>query len=268
MTATIEPSQAELLPSVRKFLSGTKRFLVGGQWVESASGETFETIDPATGQVLTTVARGGAEDVDRAVRAARTAFDEGPWATMKPNERERLIWRVGDILSERAEEFGQLEALDNGKSAGIAAAVDVAWSADIFRYFAGWATKIEGSTVNVSMPFVPGGQFHAYTLREPVGVCGLIVPWNFPLLMAAFKLAPALAAGNTVILKPAEQTPLTAILLGEVFEEAGFPPGVVNIVTGYGDAGAALSAHDDVDKIAFTAPPRSGRRSSTPPGAT
>ncbi|CAG7585052.1 aldehyde dehydrogenase family protein [Rhodococcus opacus] len=260
MTATIEPSQAELLPSVRNFLSGTKRFLVGGQWVESASGETFETIDPATGQVLTTVARGGAEDVDRAVRAARTAFDEGPWATMKPNERERLIWRVGDILSERAEEFGQLEALDNGKSAGIAAAVDVAWSADIFRYFAGWATKIEGSTVNVSMPFVPGGQFHAYTLREPVGVCGLIVPWNFPLLMAAFKLAPALAAGNTVILKPAEQTPLTAILLGEVFEEAGFPPGVVNIVTGYGDAGAALSAHDDVDKIAFTGSTEVGKK--------
>ncbi len=135
-----------------------------------------------------------------------------------------MIWRVGDILSARAEEFGQLEALDNGKSVAIATAVDVAWAADVFRYYAGWATKIEGSTVNVSMPFSPGGEFHAYTLREAIGVCGLIVPWNFPLLMSSWKLAPALAAGNTVILKPAEQTPLTALLLAEVFEEAGFPP--------------------------------------------
>ena len=179
---------------------------------------------------------------------------------MKPNERERLLWRIGDILSERAEEFGQLEALDNGKSAAIATAVDVAWAADIFRYFAGWATKIEGSTINVSMPFAPGGEFHAHTLREPVGVCGLIVPWNFPPLMAAFKLGPALATGNTVILKPAEQTPLTALLLGEVFQEAGIPPGVVNIVTGFGDAGAALSGHDDVDKIAFTGSTEVGKK--------
>ena len=260
MTATIEPGQVELLPGVRGFLSGSRKFLIGGQWVDAAAGETFETIDPANGQVLTEVPRGRAEDVDRAVRAARAAFDGGPWAEMKPNERERMLWRVGDILSERAEEFGQLEALDNGKSAGIASAVDVAWAADVFRYYAGWATKIEGSTVGVSMPFAPGGRFHAYTLREPVGVCGLIVPWNFPLLMASWKLAPALAAGNTVILKPAEQTPLTALLLGEVFEEAGFPPGVVNIVTGYGDAGAALSAHDDVDKVAFTGSTEVGKK--------
>ena len=206
------------------------------------------------------MALGQDEDIDRAVRAARRAFDTGPWPSMKPNQRERLLWRIGDILSERAEEFGQLEALDNGKSAGIATAVDVAWTADIFRYYAGWATKIEGSTINVSMPFAPGGEFHAYTLREPVGVCGLIVPWNFPLLMAAFKLGPALAAGNTVILKPAEQTPLTALLLGEVFQEAGFPPGVVNIVTGFGDAGAALSGHADVDKIAFTGSTEVGKK--------
>ncbi len=223
-------------------------------------GRVFATHDPATGDKLVDVAHGGAEDIDRAVRAARSAFDHGPWPTMKAAERERMIWRVGDLLTERAEEFGQLEALDNGKSAAIAAAVDTAWSADIFRYYAGWATKIEGSTVNVSMPFVPGGEFHAYTLREPVGVCGLIVPWNFPLLMAAFKLAPALAAGNTVILKPAEQTPLTALLLAEVFEEAGFPPGVVNVVTGFGDAGAALSAHDGVDKIAFTGSTEVGKK--------
>lgn len=245
-------SEFPIRTQVRSFLDRPKRLLIGGEWVDAASGRTFATEDPATGATLAEVAHGGAEDVDRAVRAARQAFDEGPWQWMKPNERERLLWRVGDILSERAAEFGELEALDNGKSAGIATAVDTAWAADVFRYYAGWATKIEGSTVEVSMPFAPGAQFHAYTLREPVGVCGLIVPWNFPLLMASWKLAPALAAGNTVVLKPAEQTPLTALLLGEVFQEAGFPPGVVNIVTGFGDAGAALSAHDGVDKIAFT----------------
>jgi aldehyde dehydrogenase (NAD+) len=257
MTAVAEYS---IMPAVREFLSGNKKLLIDGKWVDAASGKTFATMDPATEQTLTEVALGQDEDIDRAVRAARRAFDTGPWPSMKPNQRERLLWRIGDILSERAEEFGQLEALDNGKSAGIATAVDVAWSADIFRYYAGWATKIEGSTINVSMPFVPGGEFHAYTLREPVGVCGLIVPWNFPLLMAAFKLGPALAAGNTVILKPAEQTPLTALLLGEVFQEAGFPPGVVNIVTGFGDAGAALSGHPDVDKVAFTGSTEVGKK--------
>ncbi len=257
MTAVVEYS---ILPAVRRFLTGNKKLLIDGEWVAAASGKTFPTTDPATGLTLTEVALGQGEDIDRAVSAARRAFDTGPWPAMKPNHRERLLWRIGDILSERAEEFGQLEALDNGKSAGIATAVDVAWAADIFRYYAGWATKIEGSTISVSMPFAPGSEFHAYTLREPVGVCGLIVPWNFPLLMAAFKLAPALAAGNTVILKPAEQTPLTALLLGEVFQEAGFPPGVVNIVTGFGDAGAALSGHADVDKIAFTGSTEVGKK--------
>lgn len=241
----------EIKPRVQEFLCTTKKLLVNGKWVEARSGRTFATYDPATGRKLTDVAHGEAEDIDAAVRAARSAF-EGPWSRMKANHRERLIWRIGDLLSERAEIFGQLESLDNGKSASIAQLVDTEWAADVFRYYAGWATKIEGSTVNVSMPFAPDAQFHAYTLREPVGVCGQIVPWNFPLLMAAWKIAPALAAGNTVVLKPAEQTPLTALLLGELFEEAGFPPGVVNIVTGYGDAGAALSAHPDVDKLAFT----------------
>ncbi|WP_158726798.1 aldehyde dehydrogenase family protein [Tomitella fengzijianii] len=260
MTALIEHGPQAVVPAVQRFLSGRKQLLIGGEWADAASGRTFGTEDPATGRELAQVAHGEAADVDRAVRAARRAFDEGPWPHMKPNERERLLWRIGDILSERAEEFGQLEALDNGKSVGIATAVDVAWAADVFRYYAGWATKIEGSTVNVSMPFAPGGQFHAYTLREPVGVCGLIVPWNFPILMAAWKLAPALAAGNTVILKPAEQTPLSALLLGEVFTEAGFPPGVVNIVTGFGEAGAALSGHDAVDKIAFTGSTEVGKK--------
>ncbi|MFC5335536.1 aldehyde dehydrogenase family protein [Mycobacterium branderi] len=228
--------------------------------MDAVSGRTFATHDPATETTLAEVAHGEAADIDRAVRAARHAFDNGPWQWMKPNERERLLWRVGDLISERAAEFGELEALDNGKSAGVATAVDVGWSADIFRYYAGWATKVQGATINVSMPFAPGAQFHAYTLREPVGVCGLIVPWNFPLLMAAFKLAPALAAGNTVILKPAQQTPLSALLLGEIFCEAGFPPGVVNIVTGFGEAGAALAAHDGVDKIAFTGSTEVGKR--------
>ncbi|MEV6386731.1 aldehyde dehydrogenase family protein [Nocardia xishanensis] len=238
-------------PRVREFLSGTKKLLIDGEWVDAGSGRTFATYDPATGGKLADVAHGEAADIDAAVRAARAAF-EGPWSRLKSNQRERLIWRIGDLLSERAEVFGQLESLDNGKSATIAQVVDTEWAADVFRYYAGWATKIEGSTVNVSMPFAPDTDFHAYTLREPVGVCGQIVPWNFPLLMTAWKIAPALAAGNTVVLKPAEQTPLTALLLGELFEEAGFPPGVVNIVTGYGDAGAALTAHSDVDKVAFT----------------
>jgi phenylacetaldehyde dehydrogenase len=248
MTAAVD---FQLEPRVHDFIASNRKLLIGGEWVDAASGRTFPTYDPATGEKITEVAHGEAVDIDRAVRAARAAF-EGPWSRIKPAERERLIWRVGDLLSERLEIFGQLESLDNGKSAVIAQVVDTAWSADVFRYYAGWATKIEGSTINVTMPFAPDGQFHAYTLREPMGVCGQIVPWNFPLLMAAWKIAPALAAGNTVVLKPAEQTPLTALMLGELFEEAGFPPGVVNIVTGYGDAGAALAAHLDVDKVAFT----------------
>jgi phenylacetaldehyde dehydrogenase len=247
---TTAVNDARLRPEVQQFLATSKKLLINGEWVEARSGRTFATFDPATGEKLTDVAHAEAADVDAAVQAARAAF-EGPWSRMKANERERLIWRIGDLLSERAETFGQLESLDNGKSALVAEIVDTAWSADVFRYYAGWATKIEGSTVNVSMPFAEG-DFHAYTLREPVGVCGQIVPWNFPLLMATFKVAPALAAGNTVVLKPAEETPLTALLLGELFEEAGFPPGVVNIVTGYGDAGAALAAHHGVDKVAFT----------------
>jgi len=244
---------ATIHPQVREFLSRDRQLLIDGRWVDAVSGRRFPTCDPASGETLCEVALGQAEDIDRAVVAARRAFEDGPWSRMRSNQRERLLWRVGDLLTERTEQFAQLEALDNGKSAAVAEAVDLVWAADIFRYFAGWATKIEGRTVNVSMPFASSqARFHAYTLREPVGVCGQIVPWNFPLVMAAFKIAPALAAGNTVVLKPAEQTPLTALLLGELFEEAGFPPGVVNIVPGFGDAGAHLAAHDGVDKIAFT----------------
>ncbi|GAA5122511.1 aldehyde dehydrogenase family protein [Haloechinothrix salitolerans] len=249
MTAVAETRLAD---SVTEFLASPKQLLIGGEWVPAASGRTFTTEDPATSRVLTEVAHGAAEDIDRAVAAARKAFDDGPWRRFTPSQRQRVIWQIGEKLLERAEQFAQLESLDNGKSAAIAQAVDVPWSADVFHYYAGWATKIEGRTIPVSVPWVPDGQFHAYTLREPVGVCGQIVPWNFPLLMATWKIAPALAAGNTVVLKPAEQTPLTALLLGEIIQELDLPPGVVNIVPGFGDAGAAIAAHEDVDKVAFT----------------
>jgi phenylacetaldehyde dehydrogenase len=243
-----------VLQSVRQFVgAGAKGLLIDGKWVGAASGRTFETADPATGEKLCDVAYGQAADVDRAVAAARRAFEEGPWSRFTPSERQRAIWKIGDMLLERAGEFAQLESLDNGKSAVVAEAVDVVWSADLFHYYAGWATKIEGTTIPVSLPWLPGAEFHAYTLREPVGVCGQIIPWNFPLLMAAFKVPAARAAGNTVVLKPAEQTPLTALLLGEAIQELDvLPPGVLNIVTGFGDAGAAIAAHDDVDKVAFT----------------
>ena len=195
---------------VDQFTKVTHQLFIGGQWVDAASGETFDTPNPATGEKLATVAAGGAEDIDRAVRAARTAFDDGPWGRMTPSERGRAVWRIGDLILEHLEELAQLESLDNGKPLTIARAADVPLAADLFHYMAGWATKIEGNTINLSVPYAPGAQFHAYTLREPIGVVGQIIPWNFPLLMAAWKLGPALATGNCVILKPAEQTPLSA----------------------------------------------------------
>ncbi|MFB9766472.1 aldehyde dehydrogenase family protein [Nocardioides kongjuensis] len=251
MTDLLVPTDTAVLPRVRDWLSRPKGLFIGGAWVDAASGRTFETRDPATGQVLTEVAYGEAVDVDRAVRAARKAF-EGEWSLWTPAQRQRLLFRIGEAIYEQAEELAQLEALDNGKSAAVAQAVDVTWVAELFQYYAGWATKIEGRTIPVSVPWAPGTQWHAYTLREPVGVCGAIVPWNFPLLMAAFKIPVALTCGNTVVLKPAEDTPLTALRLAEIMAECGLPDGVFNVVTGYGDAGAALAAHDDVDKIAFT----------------
>ncbi|NBE51859.1 aldehyde dehydrogenase family protein [Streptomyces boluensis] len=252
-------AEVPVLDSVKQFISAPKRLLIGGEWVDAASGRTFATYDPATGGKITDVAHGAAEDVDRAVAAARRAY-EGPWGRFTPAERQSLLWRVGDALLARAEEFGQLESIDNGKSAAIAQGVDVVWAANVFHYYAGWATKIEGRTVTPSVPWLPGTEWHAYTLREPVGVCAQIIPWNFPLLMASWKIAPALACGNTVVLKPAEQTPLTALLLGEVFQELGFPEGVFNVVTGYGDAGAALASHDAVDKVAFTGSTEVGKK--------
>ncbi len=236
---------------VTRFVSRTQKMLIGGKWTAAASGKTFPTYNPATGEVLAQVAEGDREDINRAVAAARAAFDRGPWSRISPSEHGRLIWKLADLLEQHLEEFAQLESLDNGKPLKVARAADVPLAVDLFRYMAGWATKIEGNTIPISA----GGEqkYLAYTVREPVGVAAQIIPWNFPLLMAAWKLGPALAVGCTVVLKPAEQTPLSALRLGELFQEAGFPDGVVNIVPGYGEtAGAALAGHPDVDKVAFT----------------
>jgi phenylacetaldehyde dehydrogenase len=250
----VDATTFQIDDSVRRFVSTNRKMLIGGTWVEAASGKVFPTYNPATGEVLTHVAEGDQADVDRAVRVARHAFDRGPWRTViTPSERGRMIWRLADLLEHHLQEFAQLESLDNGKSVVVAAAADVPLAVDLFRYMAGWATKIEGNTIPISFPLAPGEKFLAYTVREPLGVVGQIIPWNFPLLMAAWKLGPALAAGCTIVLKPAEQTPLTALRLGELIQEAGFPDGVINIVPGYGEtAGAALAAHQDVDKVAFT----------------
>jgi phenylacetaldehyde dehydrogenase len=238
---------------VLSFVGAPRKMLIGGKWREAASGKMFPTYNPATGEVLAHVAEGNSIDVDHAVTAARSAFENGPWRRLTASERGRLIWKLADLLDAHLEEFAQLESLDNGKPVGVARAADVPLAVDHFRYMAGWATKIEGNTIPISVPYTPGAQYLSYTLREPVGVVAQIIPWNFPLLMAAWKLGPALAAGCTIVLKPAEQTPLSALRLGELICEAGFPDGVVNIVLGYGEtAGAALAAHPDVDKVAFT----------------
>jgi phenylacetaldehyde dehydrogenase len=248
-TATETP----LLPSVQNILTTERKMLIDGTWVPALSGKTFATYNPATGEPLCQIPEGQKEDIDLAVHAARRAFDKGTWRKLTASERGKLMWKLADLMEARLEDFAQLESLDNGKPVAVARVADVPLAIDLFRYMAGWATKIEGNTIPISVPYAPSAQFHAYTLREPVGVVGQIIPWNFPLLMAAWKLGPALAAGCTIVLKPAEQTPLSALLLGELFCEAGFPSGVLNIVTGFGEtAGAALAAHSDVDKVAFT----------------
>jgi phenylacetaldehyde dehydrogenase len=249
--------RSALLPAVRSFLSSPKQLLIDGEWVDAKDGRTFSTIDPSTEEVLVQVAQASAVDADRAVVAARNAFESpSPWSRMTPRERSHLLWRIGDMIDERAEEFAQLESLDNGKSLASARG-DVGVAAELFRYFAGWATKMEGTSIPMS---VPGREFHAYTRREAIGVVAGIVPWNFPLTMAAFKVIPAITAGNTVVLKPAEQTPLTALRLGELLLEAGVPAGVVNVLPGFGDAGAALVDHPGVDKVAFTGSTEVGKK--------
>jgi phenylacetaldehyde dehydrogenase len=237
-----------------------RRLLIDGAWIPAASGQTFPTYNPATGEPLCEVAAGEAADIDLAVRAARRAFESGPWRRLTASERGRMIWKLAELLEKNLDEFARLESLDNGKPLTVARVADVPLAVDLFRYMAGWTTKLEGNTIPLSVPYAPGAKFFAYTHREPVGVVGQIIPWNFPLLMAAWKLGPALATGCTVVLKPAEQTPLSALRLGELIQEAGFPDGVINIVTGFGEtAGAALAAHPDVDKIAFTGSTEVGR---------
>lgn len=239
--------------TIAPFLSSPKQLLIDGEWRAAQSGKIFDVVNPATAGVVGQVAEGDAADIELAVRAARAAFESGPWPRMSPSERGKLIWKIGDLIEQHNDELAQLETIDNGKPFNVARAADVPLAADMFHYMAGWTTKIEGNTIPITVPYAADSEFHAFTLREPVGVVGQIIPWNFPLLMAAWKLAPALACGCTVVLKVAEQTPLSAIRLGELIQEAGIPAGVVNIVTGYGEtAGAALAAHPDVDKVAFT----------------
>ena len=244
---------ASLVPDLPAVVTPGRLF-IDGRFVESLSGKSFDSINPATEEVLTSVSEGDRADIDAAVAAARAAFETGPWPRMRPRDRGRLLLKLADLISANAEELARLETLDNGKPIAETLNVDIPQAAEVFAYYAGWADKIHGETI-------PATNDHfTYTLREPHGVCGQIIPWNFPLLMAAWKLAPALACGNTVVLKPAEQTPLTALRLAELVAEAGFPPGVVNVVPGYGPtAGAALAAHPGVDKIAFTGSTEVGR---------
>lgn len=224
----------------------TGRLLIGGQWIEGA--KKFKTVNPATGEILTEIVEASAEDVDQAVKAARHAFEDrsGAWRKMSASERGRLIWKLADLVEKNIDEIAELETLDNGKPIFESRYVDIPMVVDVLRYYAGWATKIHGETVNTFETAF------TYTLREPVGVVGMIIPWNFPLLLASWKLGPALACGCTVVMKPAEQTSLTTLKLGELAIEAGFPPGVINVVTGGPEVGRAIVGHAGIDKIAFT----------------
>jgi acyl-CoA reductase-like NAD-dependent aldehyde dehydrogenase len=253
---------ASALPDVlsdaaRAFAPGPHRLLIGGERPEAAEGRTFETLDPATGRAIADVAYAGAEDVDRAVRAAREAFEDGRWKGIAAAKRTHAMLTLADAIEAHADELAELESLDNGKPLKLAKRVDVPLTVEHLRYFAGWPTKIAGETLPVAQR-----DMHCYTRKEPVGVCAQIIPWNFPLLMSAWKIAPALAAGCTIVLKPAEQTPLTALRLGEIALEAGLPEGVLNVITGDGETGAALVDHDDVTRSPSPARPRWVARSA------
>ncbi len=252
MSVTTLPDQ--LSDTTRAFASREQLLLIGGERVPAADGATFETLDPSTGRPITSVAQAGAADVDRAVAAARAAFTDGPWRTASAADRGRLIGRFAELVEANGDELAELESLDNGKPLKLAKIVDLAGTVAHLRHFAGWPERIFGATIPVRHP-----DMHVYTRKEPVGVCAQIIPWNFPMLMASWKVGPALAAGCTVVLKPAEQTPLTALRLGELALEAGIPEGVLNVVTGDGATGAALVDHPDVDKIAFTGSTEVGR---------
>ena len=252
-TATQSTLPDALGDAARDFIAKEHQLLIGADRVPAADGRTFATLDPASGREIATVAQAGVEDVARAVAAAREAFD-GPWKALAPSERSRLIGALADAIEANQEELAQIESLDNGKPVKLAQYVDVAGTVAHLRYYAGWPTKIEGSVLPVTAP-----SMLCYTRREAVGVCGQIVPWNFPLMMASWKIAPALAAGCTIVLKPAEQTPLSALRLGELALEVGFPAGVLNVLTGDGETGAALVDDPGVDKIAFTGSTAVGR---------
>ena len=245
--ATAQALPEALSDPARSFVAGPHRLLIGGERLEAVDGRTFDTLDPATGRVIAAVPHAGVEDVDRAVRAAREAFDDGRWTGIPAAARTRALLAFADAIDAHADELAEIESLDNGKPLKLARRVDVALAAEHLRYFAGWPTRITGELLPVAQR-----NMHCYTRKEPVGVCGQIIPWNFPLLMSAWKLGPALAAGCTVVLKPAEQTPLSALRLGELALEAGLPEGVLNVICGDGETGAALVDHEHVDKIAFT----------------
>src|SRR5438552_14134917 len=248
-TATASPVKKVQPPKVKD-----QPMLIGGKWVDSQSGKTFPTINPATGETICQVAEGDKADVDRAVKAARKAFESGPWHKMAASERGRLMHKLADAIEENIDELAALETLDNGKPLRDSRSADLPLTVKCYRYYAGWADKIHGKTIPIE------GNYFCYTRHEAIGVVGQIIPWNFPLLMQAWKWGPALAAGNCVILKPAEQTPLTALRVAQLAQEVGFPDGVVNVVPGYGPtAGAALSGHTDVDKIAFTGEGATGK---------
>eukprot|EP01037_Dinobryon_pediforme_P010649 gene10649-10720_t len=254
MTIHIDSVPA-LSRKVADFIAAPHHMLIGDRWVPAASGKTLDVIDPSNGRVITAVAAGDAADVDLAVAAARKALD-GPWSRLVPSERAKLIWRLADAIDANLEEMATLNSLESGKPIHDSRLGEVPFTAETFRYYAGWATKINGETMTINAP----GEWHSYTRREPVGVVAQIIPWNFPLTMLAWKVAPALAAGCTIVLKPAEQTPLGALRFAQLVQEVGFPEGVFNILTGYGETvGAALSRHPEVDKIAFTGSTGVGR---------
>jgi len=241
-TATAERTRKVQAPKVKD-----QPLLINGKWQDSVSGKTFATVNPATGETICQVAEGDKADVDLAVKAARKAFEEGPWSKMSAAERGRLLNKLADLIEENKEELAALETLDNGKPYQVALAADLPLTIKCYRYYAGWADKIQGKTIPIE------GPYFCYTRHEPVGVVGQIIPWNFPLLMQAWKWGPALATGCTLVLKPAEQTPLTALRVAALAQEAGIPDGVINVVPGFGPtAGAAISGHMDIDKVAFT----------------
>jgi acyl-CoA reductase-like NAD-dependent aldehyde dehydrogenase len=263
MSTITQPTLPDALgDAAREFIAKQHGLLIGAENVQAADGRMFATLDPANGREIATVAQAGAEDVARAVAAAREAFQSGPWSSMAPSARGQLMAALADAIEAHEEEIAQIESLDNGKPVKLAQYVDVRGTIAHLRYYAGWPTKIEGSVLPVTAP-----NMLCYTRREAVGVCAQIVPWNFPLLMAAWKIGPALAAGCTIVLKPAEQTPLSALRLGELALQTGFPPGVLNVLTGDGETGAALVEHPDVDKIAFTGSTAVGREIGAKAGA-